>query len=240
MHEELIVDMVNEGIAFLPRDNKKYAGSVARVNKDGGNVAWLLKVKQSFVNYQKEFATEEEAYAKMHDINLRACLEIKNRFTVFEDHVVVQLSEGEEFICDPDDLHIVEDHIWRFNLNEEIITKLMGVTSYFVIWSLTMCQINEIPSIILTETVMAAAKLTWVYLIKGDKILIVLFKRTTDLGLLEFITIYKKIFGMQRGLMRTGNLVRTSLSLAESSFSLPFPSHSMDSACSAILSSLTH
>jgi len=126
MDMELNVDMVNEGIACLPRDNKKYAGSVTRVNKDGGNVAWLLKVKQSFVNYQKEFATEVEAYAKMRDINLRACLEIKNCFTVFEDHVVVQLSEGEEFICGPDDLHIVEDHIWCLNSNEEIITKIDG------------------------------------------------------------------------------------------------------------------
>jgi len=62
----------------------------------------------------------------MRDINLRACLEIKNCFTVFEDRVVVQLSEGEEFICDPDDLHIVEDHIWRLNSNEEIITKIDG------------------------------------------------------------------------------------------------------------------
>jgi len=122
----LNVDMVNEGIACLPRDNKKYAGSVTTVNKDGSNVEWLLKVKQSFVNYQKEFATEAEAYAKMRDINLRACLEIKNCFTVFEDCVVVQLSEGEEFICDPDDLHIVEDHIWRLNSNEEIITKIDG------------------------------------------------------------------------------------------------------------------
>jgi len=52
MHEELIVDMVNEGIDCLLRSNKKYAGSVTRVNKDGGNVAWLLKVKQSFVSYK--------------------------------------------------------------------------------------------------------------------------------------------------------------------------------------------
>jgi len=62
----------------------------------------------------------------MRDINLRACLDIKNCFTVFEDCVVVQLSEGEEFICDPDDLHIVEDHIWRLNSNEEVITKIDG------------------------------------------------------------------------------------------------------------------
>jgi len=51
MDMELNVDMENEGIACLPRDNKNYAG---RVNKDGSNLAWLLKVKQSFVNYQKE------------------------------------------------------------------------------------------------------------------------------------------------------------------------------------------
>jgi len=88
---------------------------------------------------------------------------------------------------------------------------LMGVKSYFVIWSLTMLQINEIPPIILTETVMTAAKLTWVYLIKGDRISIVLFKRTIDLGSLEFIKVYKKISGMQRGLMRMGNLVRSCI-----------------------------
>jgi len=62
----------------------------------------------------------------MRDINLRACLEIKNCFTVFEDCVVVQLSKGEEFVCDPDDLHIVEDHVWHLKLNEEIISKIDG------------------------------------------------------------------------------------------------------------------
>jgi len=49
MARELNVDMVNKGINCLPKDNRKYAGSVTRVNKDGGNVAWVLKV--SFVSY---------------------------------------------------------------------------------------------------------------------------------------------------------------------------------------------
>jgi len=160
MDMQLNIDMVNKGIGCFPRDNRKYAGSVTRVNKDRGNVAWLLKVKQSFVSYWKEFATEAEAYAKMHDINLRACLEIKNCFTVFKDCVVVQLSEGNEFICNPDDLHIIEDQVWRLNADGELQLKLMGMSSYFVIWLLTMCQINGIPSIISTETIITAANLT--------------------------------------------------------------------------------
>jgi len=53
-------------------------------------------------------------------------LEIKNLFTVFEDHVVVQLTESKEFICNLDDLHIVEDHVWHLNAEEEITTKIDG------------------------------------------------------------------------------------------------------------------
>jgi len=39
-------------------------------------------------------------------------LEIKNHFTVFENRVEVQLTQGRVFKCDPEDLHIVEEYVW--------------------------------------------------------------------------------------------------------------------------------
>jgi len=61
MARELNINMVNQGIACLPRDNRKYAGSLARVNRVRGNVAWVLRIKQDDFRYQKTFANEAEA-----------------------------------------------------------------------------------------------------------------------------------------------------------------------------------
>jgi len=45
MARECNINMVNQGIACLHRDNRKYAGSVTRVNRFGGKVAWVLRIK---------------------------------------------------------------------------------------------------------------------------------------------------------------------------------------------------
>jgi len=45
---------------------------------------------------------------------------------VFEDHVVVQLTEGREFKCDREDLHIVEDHVWHLNAKAFVTTCIDG------------------------------------------------------------------------------------------------------------------
>jgi len=62
---------VNQGIACLPRDNRKYAGSVTRVNRAGGNVAWVLRIKQDDFRYQRMLNSKTVAYNIMHDVKRR-------------------------------------------------------------------------------------------------------------------------------------------------------------------------
>jgi len=53
MAREHNIDMVNKGIACLPRDDRKYSGSVTRVNRAGGNAAGVLRIKQDDFRYQR-------------------------------------------------------------------------------------------------------------------------------------------------------------------------------------------
>jgi hypothetical protein len=127
---ELNIDMVNQGIACLPRDNRKYAGSVTRVNRARGNEAWVLRIKQADFRYYKTFDIKEEANNWMHNINIEEGLEIKNCFTVFQHHVVVQLTHGRSFKCDIEDLYIVEDFVWGINGGGYV--TILGLLSHFI------------------------------------------------------------------------------------------------------------
>jgi len=53
MAREHNINMVNQGISCLPRDNRKYAGSATRVNRAGGNVAWVLRINQDDFRNQR-------------------------------------------------------------------------------------------------------------------------------------------------------------------------------------------
>jgi len=94
MARQLNIDMVNQDIACLPKNNRKYAGSVTRADRAGGKEAWVLRIRQGDFRYQKMFANEAEAYNWMCNINVREGLEIKNRFTVFENKVEVYHTSG--------------------------------------------------------------------------------------------------------------------------------------------------
>jgi len=83
MARERNIDMVNQGIVCLPRDNRKYASSVTRVNRAGGNAAWVLRIKQDDFRYQRTLNSKAVAYNIMRNVNIREGLRIKNRFMVF-------------------------------------------------------------------------------------------------------------------------------------------------------------
>jgi len=66
----------------LPRELKKYTGSVARYQKS--NVT---------------FETTAEAEQYVHETNVREDLPIRNRFTIFVDQVLVELPGNKLQIC---------------------------------------------------------------------------------------------------------------------------------------------
>jgi len=75
---QLNIDMVNQGIACLPEFKWKYSGSITRVERSGGNEAWVVRIKQGDFRYQKTFANQEQAIPTLRDINVREGFEIKN------------------------------------------------------------------------------------------------------------------------------------------------------------------
>jgi len=124
-----------------------------KVNRVRVNVAWVIRIKQGIFNYCATFYNEEEAYTNISNINVRENLEIKNLLTVFENHVVVQLTHGRAFTCDPEDLHIVEDHVWCVNGNGYVTTHIDGSNCSF--HNIVMghhITIDILLLIILTET----------------------------------------------------------------------------------------
>jgi len=67
MARELNINMLNQGIACLPKNNRKCAGSVTRAHRAGGNVAWVLRIRQGDFRYQRTFSSEAEANNQMCD-----------------------------------------------------------------------------------------------------------------------------------------------------------------------------
>jgi len=87
--------------------------------------------EQHLADYNGTFDNEEDAYNYMCNINIRQNLEIKNHFTVFENHVLVQLTHGRVLKCGPEDLHIVEDYVWCVNGNGYVTTHIDGLNCSF-------------------------------------------------------------------------------------------------------------
>jgi len=131
---ELNINMINHGIHCLPRDIRKYTGTIRRVNRADGIVAWVVKVRHRGFYCHATFYNEAEAFAHLLKINLKEGLDIKNRFTVFEDKVVVLLPNG-HFTSDTDDIYIVEDHLWSANAREYVTVGPMEQNSCFIMWS---------------------------------------------------------------------------------------------------------
>jgi len=71
------------------------------------------------------FYNEAEAFEHLQKVNVKEGLDIKNKFTVFEDKVVVSLPNG-YFKCDIDDINIVENHLWSSNRKGYIAARING------------------------------------------------------------------------------------------------------------------
>jgi len=109
MARNLNIDMISKGILCLLRDVRKYTGAIHRVDC---NVT---------------FYNEAEAFEHLKKVNVKEELDIKNRFTVFEDKIVVTLPDG-AFTCDLVDINVVEDYLWYSNKKGYVMARIDGKT----------------------------------------------------------------------------------------------------------------
>jgi len=63
-------------------------------------------------------------------VNVKEGLDIKNKFTIFENKVVVSLPNS-YFTCDVDDIDVVENHLWSSNRKGYVTAKVNGKTPSF-------------------------------------------------------------------------------------------------------------
>jgi len=82
-------------------------------------------------------------------VNVKEELDIKNRFTVFEDKIVVALPNS-AFTCDLDDIDVVEDYLWYLNKNGMSWLGSMEKHKCSIISS----QIMMIPSMLILNLLM--------------------------------------------------------------------------------------
>jgi len=76
------------------------------------------------------FYNEAEAFKHLKKVNIKEELDIKNRFTVFEDKIVVALPDG-AFTCDLVDIDVVEDYLWYSNKKGYVMARIDGKTRRF-------------------------------------------------------------------------------------------------------------
>jgi len=105
------IDLKIQGLVCLPREIKKYTGSIWR-NQRGRNVSYEVRIYHKDFNLLKTFKTEAEAEQYIRLTNVREGLSIRNRFTIFADRVLVDLPGNKLLICDYEDLDIVESYNW--------------------------------------------------------------------------------------------------------------------------------
>jgi len=130
MARELNIDMLGNGIHCLPRDVRKYTGTIHRVNRRDGVVVWVVKVRNRWFYSNATFYNEAEAFEHLKKVNVKEGLNIKNKLTFFESKVVVSLPNG-SFTCDVSDLDVVEKHLWSSNRKGYVTAKVNGKTRSF-------------------------------------------------------------------------------------------------------------
>jgi len=105
------IDLKIQGLVCLPREIKKYTGSIWRSQRRR-NVSYEVRIHHKDFNLLKTFKTEAEAEQYIRLTNVREGLSIRNRFTIFADRVLVDLPGNKLLICDYEDLDIVESYNW--------------------------------------------------------------------------------------------------------------------------------
>jgi len=90
----------------------------------------LLAIRNPLFYCNATFYNEAEAFAHLKKVNVKEGLDIKNRFTVFEDKIVVTLPNG-GFTCDLDDINVVEDYLWSLNKKGYVMARIDRKTQTF-------------------------------------------------------------------------------------------------------------
>jgi len=120
------IDLKIQGLVCLPREIKKYTGFITRRQKKGGGATYAVVIKNKEFYLSKTFNTEAEAEDYICLTNVRENLPIRNRFTIFADRVLVELTGDKLLICDYDDLYLVELHSWYCSSHGYAATKTSG------------------------------------------------------------------------------------------------------------------
>jgi len=123
------IDLKIQGLVCLPREIKKYTGSIWRNQKKGGGATYTVVIRHKDFKISKTFKTEAEAEQYICETNVREGLPIRNRFTIFADRVLVDLTRDKLLICDYDDLYLVETHSWYCSSHGYAATRTRGSTN---------------------------------------------------------------------------------------------------------------
>jgi len=105
------VDLEIQGLVCLPREIKKYTGNIQRYQQKGG-AAYVARIHHKEFYLSKSFKTEAKVEQYICETNVREGLPIRNRFTIFNDRVLVDLTRNKLLIGDYEDLYLVETHTW--------------------------------------------------------------------------------------------------------------------------------
>jgi len=120
------IDLKIQGLVCLPREIKKYTGSIQRYQRRGGGATYLARISHKDFYLSKTFKTEAEAEQYIRETKVREGLPIKNRFTIFADRVLVDLPGNKLLICDYDDLYVVKLHNWHCSSYGYAATNISG------------------------------------------------------------------------------------------------------------------
>jgi len=119
------------GCYHLPRDIKKYTGSISRRQRKNGVFSYEARINYKYLHLSKTFKTEAEADKCIHEINVRENLPIKNKFVVDNGYLEVKLAGGATLICDVEDLDLVEAHTWYCTSHCHVATRVDAHTQQF-------------------------------------------------------------------------------------------------------------
>jgi len=112
MAKERGINLAVHGLVCLPQEIKKYIGFITRRQKKGGRATYRALIKHKDFYCSKTFKTEAEVEQYICLTNVREGLPIRNRFTIFDDRVLVDLTGDKLLIADYEDLYLVETHTW--------------------------------------------------------------------------------------------------------------------------------
>jgi len=75
-------------------------------------VTYEVQIRHKDFKLSKSLKTEAEADNYLCETNVREGLPIRNKFTIFEDQILVELPGDKLLICDYDNLYLVEMQTW--------------------------------------------------------------------------------------------------------------------------------